>query len=531
MIRIISVCLCVSLLCVLYLPTVIAQASGLTDIAINPYLEIKHDNFKIDASFSYESPSNYDVNYRVWLAAYDENNILTSIKASDQKTILSGSNTCTVSMDIADNMKKAKAFVWTDDMTELCSKSETDITKVNTLKILAIGNSFSVDGMQWLYDIADSCGVDNIVLGNLYIGGCSLQTHWEKASTNAASYTYYKNTTGTWTTLNSKTMLYGITDETWDIITMQQASGDSGLPATYDPYLTNLIQYVNTNKTNPNAMLDWHMTWAYQANSTHTDFPNYGSNQMTMYNAIISTVQSKIATNNAFTKIIPVGTAIQNVRSSYIGDTLTRDGYHLSLTLGRYIAAMTWFHKLTGLSIDNVTYVPSSSDIPPDTLKIVKEAVNNAVDHPFGITQSKYTQQQEVDLNNYTLLDWAPTGSSYWYSTNSCDLISTANGSTATNLKYFISSKKFAKSDLPNGTLIYIDSGYQYRPEGWASLTGLNTNARPGNVTTNKVEITDSWWNNFNYRAFNLSAVGSTTDLSNKITETAAHFRIYVPKN
>ena len=45
------------------------------------------------------------------------------------------------------------------------------------LRILAIGNSFSTDSMQYLYQIAKNAGVEEIVLGNLYYGGCSLDEH------------------------------------------------------------------------------------------------------------------------------------------------------------------------------------------------------------------------------------------------------------------------------------------------------------------------------------------------------------------
>ena len=65
------------------------------------------------------------------------------------------------------------------------------------------------------------------------------------------------------------------------------------------------------------------MTWAYQADSTHSGFNNYGKDQMTMYNAIVNAAQTKIVTNDNIEIIIPVGTAVQNVRTSYIGDTLT----------------------------------------------------------------------------------------------------------------------------------------------------------------------------------------------------------------
>ena len=67
-----------------------------------------------------------------------------------------------------------------------------------TISVLAIGNSFSVDGMQYLYDILKESGIETVVLGNLYIGSCSLSTHASNFSTNSASYTYYHNSTGSW---------------------------------------------------------------------------------------------------------------------------------------------------------------------------------------------------------------------------------------------------------------------------------------------------------------------------------------------
>jgi hypothetical protein len=263
---------------------------------------------------------------------------------------------------------------------------------VSELKILAIGNSFSVDAMQHLYQIATDAGFKKIVLGNLYIGGCTLATHYSNAKGNAAKYVYYKNTNGTWNSQANKTMLFGIKDEDWDIITIQQASGVSGVLSSYleGEVLSYLIKYVNDNKTNPQAKLAWHMTWAYQQDSGHASFPTYNRNQMDMYQAIVNAVQKAILPEPGFAFIIPAGTAIQNVRTSYIGDALTRDGYHLSYNLGRYIAGLTWFHAITGQPIDEITWVPSGVEIPPAYMPIIKEAVQAAVVNPFAVTPSSY---------------------------------------------------------------------------------------------------------------------------------------------
>jgi hypothetical protein len=102
------------------------------------------------------------------------------------------------------------------------------------------------------------------------------------AMEDAGAYRYYKTTTGPWTITENVSMKQGLQDEDWDIITMQQSSPNSGLADTYEPFMTDLVNFVNENKTNPDAKLFWHMTWAYQSDSTHAPFANYGNNQIVL---------------------------------------------------------------------------------------------------------------------------------------------------------------------------------------------------------------------------------------------------------
>ena len=130
------------------------------------------------------------------------------------------------------------------------------------MKILAIGNSFSVDAMTYLYDIARSEGLKELTLGNLYIGGCTLQTHADNARENRPAYQYFKasaKTAGHFLERPHTRLAEGLADEDWDIITMQQASGSSGMPDTYAAPLSSLVAYVNENKTNRNALPGLHV--------------------------------------------------------------------------------------------------------------------------------------------------------------------------------------------------------------------------------------------------------------------------------
>ncbi|MBR5473024.1 MAG: DUF4886 domain-containing protein, partial [Clostridia bacterium] len=166
---------------------------------------------------------------------------------------------------------------------------DEEIPAKTTIKILALGNSFSVDAMEYLWQICEDGGATNVVLGNMYIGGCTLDKHWTNIQNDNYSYTYYTNTNGVWNTQSNTAISKALADEEWDIITVQQASGSSGLPSNYTK-LNNILSYLKTAE--PNAKVLWHMTWAYQGDSTHDAFPNYNKNQVTMYNAIVETIHS-----------------------------------------------------------------------------------------------------------------------------------------------------------------------------------------------------------------------------------------------
>ena len=103
------------------------------------------------------------------------------------------------------------------------------------------------------------------------------------------------------------------------------------------------------------------------------------------------------------------------------------------------------------------------------------------------------------------------------------------NINTSSDLaKQFWATVIFTRETLPVGSVIEVDSGYKYRPEGWTQL-GVATSPRPANVSTKKVTVTEEWWGNFNYRAFNISA-NPQTDITNRLSDIKSHFRIYVPK-
>ena len=55
------------------------------------------------------------------------------------------------------------------------------------MKILCIGNSFSQDATRYLQEIAEKNG-DNYKVTNLFIGGCSLEMHYNNIIEDAEKY-------------------------------------------------------------------------------------------------------------------------------------------------------------------------------------------------------------------------------------------------------------------------------------------------------------------------------------------------------
>ncbi len=253
------------------------------------------------------------------------------------------------------------------------------------LKILMIGNSFSCDTIQWMYGIAKDVGVEKLFLGNLDSSGFSLANHLIHAKENMPKHFYHTNSNGTWSVEKDYLLTDAVSSQNWDYISFQQASGSSGQPYSYD-VLQELLDFVRD--LCPSAKFVWNMTWAYQADSTHSAFSNYKKDQAYMYKAITRTVQAKVLPNEGITLIVPNATSIQNARTSYLGDTLTRDGYHLSYDIGRYIAGVTFFHAVTGIDVSNLTYAPDG--VSDEARKVAIESAINAVKTPYEVTLSQY---------------------------------------------------------------------------------------------------------------------------------------------
>lgn len=251
----------------------------------------------------------------------------------------------------------------------------------DTLRILAVGNSFSDDGTEYLPGLLEAAGIHNVIVARLYIGGCSLERHCKEYEENTPDYIYYKSTANKWETVSKNaTILDGLKDEPWDIITVQEVSNNSGTYDTYQLWAPKLISIIRKEALNPRASIVWHMTWAYASNSDHVAFKYYGNDQKTMYDAIVSCV-SRAKTDFNVPIVIPSGEAIHIARATRLNNDdrvpadckvyqLTRDGFHLTRQHGRYIAACAWFETLIkpvlGKSVKGNSYLLEDTEFTID---------------------------------------------------------------------------------------------------------------------------------------------------------------------
>lgn len=255
------------------------------------------------------------------------------------------------------------------------------------VKILAIGNSFSDDAVEhYLYGLSKAGG-KTVIIGNLYIGGAPLEKHYNNARADSAAYSYRKiDTNGEKTTSKNTSIAVALIDEDWDYISFQQVSSLSGKFETFEEHLPFVFNYVKERATNPEVKFLLHQTWAYAQNSKHKGFANYDNDQMTMYKAIVRTYE-RAKDLVDIDIVVPAGTAIQNARTSSIGDHFTRDGYHLDLNIGRYTASCAWYEAIFRENVVGNTYKPDA--ISAKEIRIAQEAAHSAVKKPGRVTKLK----------------------------------------------------------------------------------------------------------------------------------------------
>ena len=237
------------------------------------------------------------------------------------------------------------------------------------LKILGIGNSWTLNATTYLGEILNGLGI-NVEIGVSYAGGATLQSYWNNIKNNIPAYEFHRFVNGAWSRPEDKLIYKDIVSaDNWDIITHQQQSGNGGIYSSFQPYLNDIIEY-EKKYMSLYPIFFMHATWAYPNGYINEQFEEYyQSNTETMYNAILSAYNQAMIDENII-NVMPSAPMVQQVRTLGIPDIDTADGgSHLS-TNGQFAVACVWAETIlrkyfnqevvAGISIENSQYKPSS---------------------------------------------------------------------------------------------------------------------------------------------------------------------------
>ena len=127
--------------------------------------------------------------------------------------------------------------------------------------------------------------------------------------TNSLTYYTWDNNQTTFASQGTKSIAYAMNDQDWDIVIIQghdieQAFGDKSNAnfTTNLEYLTNYIKSFDST-----VEIGWYMTWRRN-----------GGEGFARLQAYWETMQQTVATNENVSFIVPIGTAVENARGTYI---------------------------------------------------------------------------------------------------------------------------------------------------------------------------------------------------------------------
>ena len=238
-----------------------------------------------------------------------------------------------------------------------------------TISVLMIGNSFSVDAAHFTHQL--SLGTDVVIeLGVLYVGGCSLEQHIGFIKDGSSPYEWFINgeSTGKYISLKDALLM-----KKWDYITLQQVSVYSGLVDTFYPYIKELVHYVREYQKDSIFVL--HKTWPYETGFDNTNFAHYNYDRKTMYTCINKTYDS-VAKDLGINIVIRSGDVIEKAIEKY-GEHFHKDGFHINEE-GRYLAALGFVHTFNNNKIIDHLGIPDGFDIKKcqEYDAFVKEVLN-----------------------------------------------------------------------------------------------------------------------------------------------------------
>ena len=178
-----------------------------------------------------------------------------------------------------------------------------------TVKVLAVGNSFSANALHHFSEIVKASGNQTVAV-NAMIGGCDFERHMRHADAFEAQPDDPQGRPYP----GGKSLRDLLVAEKWDFVTIQQASHKSFRPETFHPHADRLIAYIK--KYAPQAEIVIHETWAYRDDHRwfleHEKYLDQPVSRDAMYQGLRSAYDG-LAKDTGF-RMIPCGDAMELAR-------------------------------------------------------------------------------------------------------------------------------------------------------------------------------------------------------------------------
>ena len=276
------------------------------------------------------------------------------------------------------------------------------------LKVLFIGNSFTKDAVEHLPGMLKAAGLDKVLLTHMYYGGRTVPEYWQGFETKS-DYHCYKCSPGAsvWIDELGHTISDIASSEQWDIVTIQEHTGRAEAWYWTDDEknaIQGLIDKIKDKQLGAGPKFYYIMSQAYfdmnKIGTAQRPYINFET-QDEMYQVIVEQAK-KVMNETTFDGIIPTGTVLQNLRTTYLDNdfNLTRDGYHMDYGISRYSAACAVFETIispafNNILLDNNSYRYSESNtsagsyttpVTDGNAPVALEAARNAMKNPYLVT-------------------------------------------------------------------------------------------------------------------------------------------------
>ena len=300
----------------------------------------------------------------------------------------------------------------------LPNMAQQKTTDEKTLSLLMVGNSFCYYYVEELYGLLmanpdPNRGYEKVEIVNVYYSGCSLTKHYNWWIAGASNYQVFRTNengrkeltpaTGTKWSLEDSLM-----QGNWDYISLQGASSENNYSgATTEENVAKMIPLATPllgrfHELFPDAQLLWHRTWPFEigrvsGSTTYTEellakyntgmqnvcdwmceeFDKDKDYDLKMVNSGAAWVIAREENAKLETSLIPVegglcarkGKRNEDTYPYYTNNANAGDGYHDGdIGGGQFLNACVWYETITGQSVLDNTYAPSTSNLAGYTL-------------------------------------------------------------------------------------------------------------------------------------------------------------------